>query len=1435
MLGTGLFVGARKKPKQVNSQSESLFRSRDWLSANQGPVFTDSVGSWLGQYNSYAADHRKTFSLFSALKNTHLIPEKFIGLASILEASVSGEKFITTPRNTNTKSSTAHTTPTQLYTPDPIKCELVEVGGYLHEQCFPNSGTYFYKCPLSSSLHEKVYIWGGNNCYRIRFSDLCPYDPGFYQACGHGGCNGYKELGGTPSLCGTYICQNEYGSGYAGSIYETKVRCHDGACKNTELNMVGCSGVVNTTCDGKCDTHLCSDESQCNGVKYGVRCERLRDSILRDIPPLWICDGDINCNLEEDEIGCYNWTVADHTTCQHITSGKTILIQDNMRCFHPEWSVCLTRQDQTNCSDPERVTMQCLSQGFPTTISNWGYCIGYQLCDDNYNNVCVEKEPGCTIHKGQLCDGHLDYKNGGDEACKDLTKVTCIRRFKSPYVEKNASLPIPLEWVMDGEMDCLNGMDEDKGMWKGCGVDFYTRYQELGTKCEEVLLCPSERNYIDLNKLCDRINTCSFEEKLCITARKTETDVSSLVDSLNNGNEYYIQHCFPKGAEDLERKLGKCHTVEHTAGLVKTVLRVQKPIFVSIPETKVDCSHLFGANYVYAACNNLCLNVKCPLKKIPGDTCINKLDSVVRALADTTTPSTTTLFKTANVPGFYDNKIFPCDNNNCMSYRDVCNLRDDCGDGSDEEICSNQFRCKDSDQLGTLVLSQVCDGVVHCRDFSDECFDGCHLNKNIFATEFLRYASPSMGLLAASLNTVSLIKSVWELRRQDTNAMFLNKSAIAMINLGDLMVGVYLLLISYFDFTYKAKENYCQDKYQWFSSSNCSFLGVLSTTGSQLSLFAMTMLSMSRVANVGNLFQQECSSFKSATKLGLLLVSPILASVLIAVTPIILPSTATEDYFVNGLYYHRSPLFVRPATKINHYSAFKEYFGGRLGSWKKSAPSWEDIRSTAKEMFSSEGGNYSQTPTKGYADRFFSSAGKSLTAGSVESLRRACSVSSLNIVIISSARYRSTYTSFTVSVEFWSADIFLYGGAIPHLILKSSDSDGLDYVSQAPSCKGGGGFGTRPTVHGRFLLRLLKISSNYTPAGATPLDPVHGGFHPPNPLTGATAPGPGRLGQLVAGGHEPPLKHFYWLSRNKETIRHINSLACFLRLYLSLVVDARLAFIIAGTATFLIGAEMLTFLAEMLCFLEATMLIVERVVEVKSEGWSRDKTEGTKVISVLALVGVGAGIKSLSYLERSSYKTEGTKMISVLELVGRPHISGDNWIISSAHSRFRPYGYSHLGMIDKISSNKLYLSLVVDARLAFIIAGTATFLIGAEMLTFLAEMLCFLEATMLIVERVVEVESEGCFSPCCFTNVKKGWNITKHCTKRLYNGGGGGSCEELTPVQHLILTRLQEELPWSLYTIETSKQPIGTRYLGHVNGYQPIRDQYLLTIEYHFH
>eukprot|EP00116_Pleurobrachia_bachei_P006737 sb/3466999/ len=215
-------------------------------------------------------------------------------------------------------------------TPDPDECKLVEVGGYLHEQCFfPNTTYYMYKCPQSNSLYEMVWSFG-SNCYNVVFSNLCPSDPGFYQACGHGGCAGYIELGGTPLLCGTYICYDEGDDNVAGELWETNYHCKDGACKNTDLNMAGCSSVVNTTCDGKCDAVMCSYESLCNGVRYGIWCDTRWGWDY--ISPRWICDRDSACKHGEDEVGCNNWTVADHTTCQHYRSaGPLVEIADRIR------------------------------------------------------------------------------------------------------------------------------------------------------------------------------------------------------------------------------------------------------------------------------------------------------------------------------------------------------------------------------------------------------------------------------------------------------------------------------------------------------------------------------------------------------------------------------------------------------------------------------------------------------------------------------------------------------------------------------------------------------------------------------------------------------------------------------------------------------------------------------------------------------------------------------------------------------------------------------------------------------------------------------------------------------------------------------------------------------------------------------------------------
>ena len=95
-----------------------------------------------------------------------------------------------------------------------------------------------------------------------------------------------------------------------------------------------------------------------------------------------MCDGWSDCPDGDDEVGCKT-TADDHTTCFSWTD-ITIKIQQSMRCFPARYStICPNGQDQTNCSDPKRVAMQCLSEEYPTNISIWGYCKDYQLCDDS--------------------------------------------------------------------------------------------------------------------------------------------------------------------------------------------------------------------------------------------------------------------------------------------------------------------------------------------------------------------------------------------------------------------------------------------------------------------------------------------------------------------------------------------------------------------------------------------------------------------------------------------------------------------------------------------------------------------------------------------------------------------------------------------------------------------------------------------------------------------------------------------------------------------------------------------------------------------------------------------------------------------------------------------------------------------------------------------
>eukprot|EP00116_Pleurobrachia_bachei_P006593 sb/3466855/ len=60
--------------------------------------------------------------------------------------------------------------------------------------------------------------------------------------------------------------------------------------------------------------------------------------------------------------------------------------------------------------------------------------------------------------------------------------------------------------------------------------------------------------------------------------------------------------------------------------------------------------------------------------------------------------------------------------------------------------------------------------------------------------------------------------------------------------------------------------------------------------------------------------------------------------------------------------------------------------------------------------------------------------------------------------------------------------------------------------------------------------------------------------------------------------------------------------------------------------------------------------------------------------------------------------------------------------------------------------------------------------------------------------------------------------------------GDVGQIERRKRIQYVVGKPPQRAAPYTYQHCTTSKQPIRIRYLGHVTGYQPIRDQYFLTL-----
>ncbi|KAL5251279.1 hypothetical protein ACHWQZ_G016839 [Mnemiopsis leidyi] len=284
----------------------------------------------------------------------------------------------------------------------------------------------------------------------------------------------------------------------------------------------------------------------------------------------------------------------------------------------------------------------------------------------------------------------------------------------------------------------------------------------------------------------------------------------------------------------------------------------------------------------------------------------------------------------------------------CTEYDKVCNLWDDCGDSSDETNCTNSFHCKD--HQGIIPLTKKCDGSPDCGDMSDEC--NPEWSKEIINMPVLKVAAWLIGFTAMVSNMVVLCEngySLAEFRSEDT-------LLIMLIGLGDFMVGAYLFAIAVVD-SVVFGEGYCSRQFEWLTSFYCSTLGVVSTFGTLVSLFSLTILSSLRACTIykGKIrhrpqHQEELCSRKRIA-LAILMISIFGSSAAISLVTL---HAGLEEFFVNGFVYDQSiKIFHGHIGKQKHMDVIQSYYGRSKGM----TLSWRVIESLIRAMFSKDYGN----------------------------------------------------------------------------------------------------------------------------------------------------------------------------------------------------------------------------------------------------------------------------------------------------------------------------------------------------------------------------------------------------------------------------------------------------------------------------------------------
>ena len=850
-----------------------------------------------------------------------------------------------------------------------------------------------------------VYTETGFNLNLAQYDKVCENDPGFYQYCGAvpletmGRIQTFRIQG---TLCGCYICTYKTFP-FLGDKSPTQIesglkrmqlfQCSEHhVCENEDaehLRETDCDGdkwfrcnISDETiprkslCDGISDCLWAEDETalgchhdfgtRCNGSKPIVR----GAEIWRSPPEM--CRKEDHNSVCMDDLDIFNKSEFCSPSAQVgscIQGNKTVPLFEKQMCgalnFHRAESdlrlednlswLCHDGKDQINCTNSD-VVFHCShsTTGNVISLTDSVLCKDLNLCGDNMSNLCESPETSCNIHRHFICDGKVDCDNGHDERfCEELqTDVECIRRVRNVISSKNPS-KILRAWVRDNVQDCEDGEDENIDMWKECKYKINggktvkkISYKNKADPCNTEFVCrdplADEPVLIDPNHMCDGTfmkENCPVASKICKLSRDKEVNVTVLSQSRTRK---FLPPCLPGLKSEANNSHMRCkiYIMEASYGTA--------PIEIFAPVTaEYNCENLFGEFYVYAACLNLCTNerVKCPIRRTDYLTSCPEMNERILTL----TKEGNLTFVERFEDKFINKEMFPCENGRCVHFNQVCDLVNDCGDHSDEKNCENHFDCG-NDATELIKLTQFCDGTSHCSKSTDECNERCpkENNKSILSYMVLQIFGWLIGIPATLMNGFMILRNLAGIiKGENSSAVSLSIAClVSLIALGDFCVGLYLVCISIENVA--RSEGFCKNEQDWVTSPSCEFYGVISTFGSELSVFAMTSLSVYRAYVMRRLDNAQRPKRRFKVLLGLGCTMLLALALLIAVIPI--EPNLNEAYFNNGYYIKNANFFLAPKRSTEYWPILQEYFG--VEEISKMANNSKSVRSKVEEMFS---------------------------------------------------------------------------------------------------------------------------------------------------------------------------------------------------------------------------------------------------------------------------------------------------------------------------------------------------------------------------------------------------------------------------------------------------------------------------------------------------